>query len=291
VSVRVGLSVYDIDARELVDLALAAEAAGFASLWLGEHVVLPLDYSTEHPATTSDRNVSHRTTIIDPSTILVDPLVSLAAVAEATERITLATGIYLLPLRHPLAIARMTVTLQMLAAGRFMLGVGSGWLREEFDALGVPFDERGARFDETLAILRAAWAGGELKHDGACYRFDRVLVTPDPIRIPLILGGNTERALRRAARVGDGWFSSGNPSLEEAVRLRTRLEELSDEAGRQDPLPIYVRMSGRGSAAVERYGELGFEHVTVWANELWPRDGEPAEKRERFLAAADELLA
>jgi probable F420-dependent oxidoreductase len=291
VSIRVGLSVYDIHPRELVDLAVAAEAAGFASLWLGEHVVLPLDYATEHPATTSDRNVSHRTAIIDPSTILVDPLVSLAAVAEATERITLATGIYLLPLRHPLAIARMTVTLQLLAGGRFMLGVGSGWLREEFDALGVPFDERGARFDETLAILRAAWAGGELKHDGACYRFDRVLVTPDPIGVPLILGGNTERALRRAARVGDGWFSSGNPTLEEAIRLRTRLEELSDEAGRQDPLPIYVRMSGRGRVAVERYGDLGFEHVTVWANELWPRDGGSEEKRERFLAAADELLA
>ena len=290
-SVRVGLSVYDIHARELVELATAAEVAGFASLWLGEHVVLPLDYATEHPATTSDSNVSHRTTIIDPSTILVDPLVSLAAVAQATERITLATGIYLLPLRHPLAIARMTATLQMLAGGRFMLGVGSGWLREEFDALNVPFDERGARFEETLAILRAAWAGGELKHDGACYRFDRVLVTPDPIGIPLILGGNTERALRRAARVGDGWFSSGNPSVDEAVRLRTRLQELSEEAGRPEPLPIYVRMSGRGRAAVEQYGELGFEHVTVWANELWPRDGAPAEKRERFLAAAAELLA
>jgi probable F420-dependent oxidoreductase len=291
VNVRVGLSVYDIDPRELVDLAAAAETAGFASLWLGEHVVLPLDYSTEHPATTSDSNVSHRTTIVDPSTILVDPLVSLAAVAQATERITLATGIYVVPLRHPLAIARMTVTLQTLAAGRFMLGVGSGWLREEFDALGVPFHERGARFDETLAILRAAWAGGELEHVGACYRFGRVLVTPNPIRIPLILGGNTERALRRAARLADGWFSSGNPSLEEAVRLRTRLAELADEEGRHEPLPLYVRMSGRDRATVERYGELGFEHVTVWANQLWPSEGTTAEKRERFLAAAAELLA
>lgn len=290
-SVRVGLSVYDIDVRDLVQLATAAEAAGFASLWLGEHIVLPLDYSSEHPATSSDHNVSHRVTIVDPSTILVDPLVALGAVAQATERITLATGIYILPLRHPLAIARMTVTLQTLAGGRFMLGAGAGWLREEFDALSVPFDERGPRFDETLAILRAAWAGGELSHDGSCYRFDSVLVTPDPIRIPLVLGGNTERALRRAARVGDGWFSSGNPSLEEAVRLRTRLEQLADEAGRPDPLPLYMRMSGRGRAAVERYGELGFEHVTVWANELWPRDGEPSEKRERFLAAAAELLA
>jgi probable F420-dependent oxidoreductase len=289
--VNVGISVYDIHPGELVDLAVAAEAAGFASLWLGEHVVLPLDYTTEHPSAGTARNTSHRASIIDPSTILVDPLVSLAAVANATDRIALATGIYLLPLRHPLAIARMTVTLQQIAAGRFLLGVGSGWLREEFDALGVPFEERGSRFDEALDILRRAWSGGELKHDGASYRFDRVLVTPEPIRIPLILGGNTDRALRRAARLGDGWFSSGNPSFDEALRLRTRLTELADEVGRHDPLPIYMRMSGHDRSALDRYAEHGFEHLMVWANELWPADGSLAQKKERFLVAAAELLA
>jgi probable F420-dependent oxidoreductase len=287
---RVGLSVYDIDPCELVELAVAAEEAGFASLWLGEHLVLPVDYSTEHPAVASDRNVSHRARIIDPSTVLIDPLVSLAAVAAVTDRIRLATGIYLLPLRHPLAIARMTITLQQLARGRFMLGAGSGWLREEFDALGVPFEERGVRFEEALSILRRAWEGGELDHQGAVYRFDRVLVTPEPVPVPLILGGNTDRALRRAAQIGDGWFSSGNPSIDEAVRLRSRLEELCDEVGREEVLPVHVRMAGHDRSLLDQYAKLGFDDVVVWANELWPAEGSTATKRERFLAAARELV-
>ena len=184
----------------------------------------------------------------------------------------------------------MTLTLQGLAGGRFMLGVGSGWLEEEFAALGVPFDERGARFDEALTVLRAAWAGGELANAGPHYPFDRVLATPVAVDIPLVLGGNTDRALRRAARLADGWFSSGNPTFDEAVRLRARLSELCDEVERDRPLPIFVRMAGRNRDDLVRYADHGFEHVTVWANQLWPDEGDLASKRARFLEASAELL-
>ena len=170
---QVGLSVYDIAPAEFVQLGQAAEVAGFASLWLGEHVVLPVDYRSPHPAAGTAVNESHLKAIIDPDTQLLDPLIALGALAAVTERIKLATGIYILPLRHPLAVARMTLTLQGVAGGRFMLGVGSGWLEEEFAALGVPFEERGARFDESLAVLRAAWSGGAFEHDGRLYPFDR----------------------------------------------------------------------------------------------------------------------
>ena len=108
--------------------------------------------------------------------------------------------------------------------------------------------------------------------------------------MPLILGGNTEPALRRAAATADGWFSSGNPTFEEAVRLRARLGELAEAAGRGAPLPVYVRMAGRDRAELDRYAEHGFEHVTVWANQLWPDEGALADKQERFAAAAAELL-
>ena len=290
-TMHVGLSVYDIAPAEFVQLGQAAEAAGFGALWLGEHVVLPVDYRSPHPTAGTAVNESHVAKIVDPATQLLDPLIALGAVAAVTERIQLATGIYILPLRHPLAVARMTLTLQGVAGGRFMLGVGSGWLEEEFAAMGVPFEERGARFDESLAVLRAAWSGGAFKHDGRLYPFDRVLATAAPVHVPLILGGNTDRALRRAVRLADGWFSSGNPSFDEALRLRARLGELGDEAGRERPLPIYVRMAGRDRDALARYAEHGFEHVTVWANQLWPDDGDIASKRERFLAAAAELLA
>jgi len=143
--VEVGLSVYDIAGAELIDLARAAEAAGFSTLWLGEHIVLPVAYEAEHPATGGGAaaNSSHLTRIVDPDTKLLDPLVALAAVAAVTDRIRLATGIYLVGLRHPLAVARMTLTLQDVARGRFMLGVGSGWLEEEFAGSAFPSTSAG----------------------------------------------------------------------------------------------------------------------------------------------------
>jgi probable F420-dependent oxidoreductase len=288
--VEVGLSVYDVAPAEFVALAQAAEEAGFGALWLGEHIVLPIDYRTEHPTAGTGANESHRARIVDPDTELLDPLIALGAAAAVTSRIKLATGIFILPLRHPLAVARMTLTLQGVAGGRFLFGVGSGWLEEEFDALGVPFAERGARFDEALNVLRTAWAGGELDGPGPHYPFTRVLATEKPVDVPLVLGGNTERALRRAARLADGWFSSGNPSFDEAVRLRARLGELSDEVGRDRPLAVFVRMAGRDPDALARYAEHDFEHVTVWANQLWPEEGDLASKREQFLHAAETLL-
>jgi probable F420-dependent oxidoreductase len=286
----VGLSVYDISGAELVALGAEAEAAGFSTLWLGEHVVLPVDYEAEHPTTGSATNRSHLKRIIDPATKLLDPLVALSAVAAVTARIRLATGIYLVGLRHPLAVARMTLTLQDIAGGRFMLGVGAGWLEEEFAALGVPYDERRIRYEEALAVLRVAWGGGEISFAGETVAFDHVMVTADPVCVPLILGGNTEPALRRAASTADGWFSSGNPTFDEAVRLRARLGELCGSSGRDGRLPVYVRMAGRDRSELDRYAEHGFEHVTVWANQLWPEDGPLAEKQERFAAAAAELL-
>jgi len=289
--VDVGLSVYDIGAAELVALGRAAEDAGFATLWLGEHIVLPVDYSAEHPTTGTGVNRSHLTRIVDPDTKLLDPLVALSAVAAVTSRIRLATGIYLVGLRHPLAIARMTLTLQDVAGGRFMLGVGSGWLEEEFAALGVPFGERRSRFEEALAVLRVAWAGGEISFAGEHVAFEHVVVAAEPVRVPLILGGNTEPALRRAAASADGWFSSGNPTFDEAVRLRARLAELADDAGRDEPLPTYVRTANCDRDELARYADAGFEHVTVWANQLWPEQGDLATKQAGFADAAAALLS
>ena len=231
-TLRVGLSAYDIAGTELVQLAVAADEAGFESLWLGEHIVLPADYGSEHPTTGDTAHQHHPGPIVDPTTKLLDPLVALAACASVTTHLRLATGIFILPLRHPLLTARMTLTLQELAGGRFVLGVGAGWLEEEFDALDVPFDDRAARMDETLTILRQAWSGDTFAHDGSLFTFGNVQLTPEPVDVPLILGGNTERALRRAATAGDGWFSSGTPSFDDAVRLRDRLVELRDPGGR-----------------------------------------------------------
>ena len=279
---RFGLSVYDVSARELADLAVAAETAGFDTLWLGEHLLRPVDYRTVHPTREPEQERAAR--IVGPQTRLTDPLVALAAAAGRTQRLQLATGIFVLPLRHPLAVARATLTLQELADGRLLFGAGLGWLREEFEALGVPFADRATRFEEGLDILRKAWAGGVFEHHGRVYDFGPVELTAEPARIPLVLGGNTAPALRRAVLRADGWFASGTPSPTEAVDLMARLDAAQAAAGRAVPLTTYVRASP--AADITRYANAGFSQVVFWAHELCP----PGPGRwDRLAAAAAEL--
>jgi probable F420-dependent oxidoreductase len=279
---RFGLSVYDVSAGELADLAAVAEAAGFDTLWLGEHLLRPVDYRAVHPTREPEQELAAR--IVGPQTRLTDPLIALAAAAGRTSRLQLATGIFVLPLRHPLAVARAVLTLQELAEGRLLFGAGVGWLREEFEALGVPFADRAARFEESLDILRQAWAGGPFEHHGAVYDFGPVELTARPARVPLILGGNTAPALRRAALRADGWFASGTPALAEAVELIARLDAAQAAAGRGVPLTTYVRVPP--AADVARYAQAGFSQVIFWAHELCP----PAPRRwDRLVAAAAEL--
>jgi probable F420-dependent oxidoreductase len=285
---KIGLTAYDVHAREFLDLAAAADDAGFSSLWLGEHVVLPIGYSSEHP-TTAQPGVQHHTgPIVAPDTELVDPLVQLGAAAALTTRIELATGIYILPLRHPLAVARSACTVQEIAGGRFVFGLGFGWLEEEFAVLDVPFVERVSRFEEGIEVLRTAWQGGEVKHEGRHFSISGVQVTKRVTTIPLMLGGNSDRALRRAARLGDGWFSSGTPPFEEAVRLRGELLRLradSERAG--EPFKLVFRVPGADPETTRQYADAGFDEILVWADQVWPAEGSPDGKRRALFTAAE----
>lgn len=281
---KFGISVYNVGPAELVDIAVEAEAAGFDSLWLGEHLVLPCDYETVHPTHTGGRQKAetHFPRIIDPDTELTDPWVGLAAAAAVTRRIRLATGIYILPLRHPLLTARAAATLAELSGGRFLLGVGSGWLREEFNALDVPFALRGRRYEESLAVLRQAFAGGPFEHTGEQFRFGKVQISPRPVEVPLVLGGNTEPALRRAARMADAWFASGNPTFEEAVSYKRRLEDLHG-----GPMPCYVRCPEFDPTVVAGYAESGFDTLIFWSQDLASLD--PGDRPRAFARAAEIL--
>jgi len=286
--VKIGLTAYDVHAAEFLDLAAAADEAGFSSLWLGEHVVLPIGFATAHPTKVQPGEQHHTGPIVQPDTELVDPLVQLGAAAAVTSRIELATGIFILPLRHPLAVARSTCTVQELAGGRFTLGLGFGWLAEEFAALDVPFDERVSRFEEGIDVLRAAWRGGELVHHGRHFDISGVQVTMRETAIPIMLGGNTPRALRRAARLADGWFASGTPPFDESVRLAGELRRLRAEAG-DEPFRLVFRMEGSDPAVAARYADAGFEEVLIWTDQVWP-EGQPLDaKREAMFAAAAAL--
>jgi probable F420-dependent oxidoreductase len=287
---KIGLTAYDVPAREFLELAAAADEAGFSSLWLGEHVVLPIGYDTEHPTTTQPGVQHHTGPIVSPDTELVDPLVQLGAAAAITSRIELATGIFILPLRHPLAVARSACTVQELAGGRFTFGLGFGWLEEEFDVLDVPFGERITRFEEGIDVLRAAWASGEVVHKGPHFTISGVQVTKRVTTIPLMLGGNSDRALRRAARLGDGWFSSGTPPIDESIRLRGELQRLrAGSERRDDPFRLVFRMGGADPDTARRYADAGFDEVLIWTDQVWP-DGQPLEvKRQAMFAAAHAL--
>ncbi|WP_082606108.1 TIGR03619 family F420-dependent LLM class oxidoreductase [Nocardioides sp. Root190] len=285
---RIGLSAYDMAAADLLDLVRAAEDAGFDSLWLGEHVFHPQEYTSVHPG--HEVKQHHTGPIVQENTHLLDPLVTLAAAAATTERIRLATGVFVLPLREPLLVARAAATLAEISGGRFVLGVGAGWLTEEFDALGVPFKTRGRRLDESLAVLRACLGGGPVEHHGDIFDFAALEMTPAPVDVPLVIGGNSDAALRRAARSGDGWFSSGTPDFEEAVRLRDRLQGLREELGKTaEPFETVVRIEGADPQDVRRYGAAGFDHVVIWADQVWPADGSLDEKRTRLTQAARAL--
>ena len=136
-------------------------------------------------------------------------------------------------------------------------------------ALGVPFGERVGRFEEAVGVLRLAFAGGPLRHQGPYYPFEEVVVSPGPVPIPIVLGGNGERALRRAVALGDGWITSATPEFDDARRLRDRLAELSVEAGRSSPLVTAWRIAAARPEIVAAYRAEGFESLVVWADAVW----------------------
>lgn len=190
-------------------LARLAEAAGFDSVFAVDHVVLPDTYSSVYPYAESGRLPG------DLTAPLPDPLIWIASVAAVTTRLRFMTAVLILPQRNPLVLAKQAATLDHLSGGRFELGIGVGWLKEEFEALGVPFERRGKRADEYIAAMRALWAGDGASYAGEFVKFREVSCNPKPVggSVPIIVGGHSEAAARRAGRFGNGFFPSiGRPA-------------------------------------------------------------------------------
>ncbi|MFF3160004.1 LLM class F420-dependent oxidoreductase [Streptomyces sp. NPDC057910] len=209
-------------------VAMAAERNGFSRLWCGEHVVL-----VDAPASRYPYSEDGRIPVLSDADWL-DPLLALSFAAGVTSQIGLATGVLLLPEHNPIVIAKQAATLDVLSAGRFSLGVGVGWSAEEFAALGVPFARRGRRADEYIAALRAVWDGDPASFEGEFVRFDAIRVNPKPLRggaLPVIVGGNSDAALRRAVALADGWYGFGMPTAGVSARVAGLAEEC-DRRGR-----------------------------------------------------------
>ena len=211
---------------QLVEIARGAEAAGFEGVLLSEHLFVPDAYAAGYPYSESGRPD------FDARSPFPDPWVTMTAMAAATSRLRFATMVYILPLRHPIEVAKAVGTASIFSDGRIVLGAGAGWMREEFEVLGVDFATRGKRFDECIEILRRLWRGGMTEYHGEIFRFERLQMSPAPPQpIPIYIGGASKPALRRAARLGDGWLGAGN-TPEQAEEILIELQRLREEFGR-----------------------------------------------------------
>lgn len=230
---QLGLHALGIGAgadRAVIDaLASSADECGFATLWAGEHVVMVDRSASPYPY--SDDGVI----AVPAQADWLDPMIALAFAAAASSRITIATGVLLLPEHHPVVVAKQAASLDRLSGGRLTLGVGIGWSKEEFAALGVPFEHRAARTAEYVAAMRTVWRDDVASFGGKFVGFDSIRVNPKPIRdrrIPIMLGGNSDPALQRIASWGDGWYGF---NLDDVAAVRERvgtLSRLCAQAGR-----------------------------------------------------------
>jgi probable F420-dependent oxidoreductase len=205
-----------------------AEGRGISTLWVGEHVVLFTEYASAYPYAADGR-------VPAPSgSGLLEPMVTLSYLAACTSTVRLGTAMLLLPQRNPVYTAKEVSSLDWLSGGRVDLGIGVGWLKEEFDALNVPWPRRGARTDEYIEVLRTLWCDDTSSFTGATYTLPECEMFPKPIQQPhppIHIGGETDAALRRVARVGQGWHTFNRSPAELAEGL-ARLDPLLAEAGR-----------------------------------------------------------
>ena len=273
-----------IEHEQSLDLCRVAAAAGFESLWGGEHVILPSSIESKYPYTADGKIPA------EPETPIPDPLIWLAFAAAAAPGLRLGTCILIVPQRNPLILAKELATLDRLSGGRVELGLGVGWLREEFDALGVPWERRGARNDEYIEAMRALWAGPHAEFHGEFVDFKPSTCSPRPIqeRIPILVGGDSEAAISRAVRLADGYFP-GEGDIDRLKALIERLRVAAEQAGR-DPAEIEVNaMFGAQMtdplAGVEQMREAGVGRVMIPAFFFAGPDG-----LERLAKFGDDVL-
>ncbi len=248
--------------REVIDaVALAAEAAGFSTLWAGEHVVMTDHAKSRYPYS-EDGQIA-----VPAHADWLDPLVALSFAAAATQRIRIATGVLLLPEHNPVALAKRAASLDVLCGGRLTLGIGVGWSREEFAALGVPFARRGQRASEYLRAMRALWREDVASFDGEFVAFSDVRVNPKPVRdqqIPVVVGGNSDAALRRVAEMGDGWYGFYLPDVEAVGERIALLRQLCRGLGRDvGELELAVALAGGRPGDVSGLAELGVTELVL----------------------------
>jgi probable F420-dependent oxidoreductase len=251
-------SVSFTETEQLVEIAKLAEQVGFEGILVSDHLFHPEKIASKYPYTEDGVPGFHA------ETPWPEPFSTVAAMAAVTSRLRFATMVYILPLRHPIEVAKACATLDVLTGGRFILGAGAGWMKEEFDQLGVDFHTRGARFDESITALRKLWKPGMVEHKGRFFDIPRIQMSPPPKRaVPIYVGGGSPAAFRRTARLADGWLGTGTDPAQ-ASRDLAEISRLRAEAGRtREPFEAIVPLTTPPDADVLRRLEDQGAHGTV----------------------------
>ncbi len=276
VGVSTPLPAYTVDPAFM---ARTAENLGFESLWYAEHPAVPVSSDSPFPATGGEIpwTYSHFT----------DPYIALARASGATSRIKLGTGITLVPERNPLLLAKEIASLDRFSGGRFLFGIGTGWLREETEIFGGDFEHRWTQTREALEVMKELWTKDEAEYHGKYYNFPPVKSYPKPAQEPhppIIIGGLARNVLRRIVAVGDGWLPN-RVTPAEVEDSRKRLDAMAEEAGR-DPKSITISVYGQPADhdLVQSYLNAGADRVVVRPEHV-ANDYEMGKQLERMAEA------
>jgi len=257
------------------------EERGFESVWVAEHVVLFDDYESKYPYADSGRFPG------GGDSGILEPLTALAYIAATTSRLRLGTGICLVGQRNPVYTAKQVADVDVLSGGRIDFGVGIGWLREEFEVVNMPFDHRGARSDEHLAVMKSLWTEDPSSFDGRYYQLPECRMYPKPVQQPhppIHVGGESDGAMRRVARLGQGWFGF-NRLPDQVPEALARLDTALSATGRsraEIEVSVCPYFNPVDADAMRRYADLGVDRVIVV---LFGFD------RDGLLRAADDAAA
>ena len=271
---KIGVTFARLRPALWVETAELCDELGYESIWLPEHLVLPVQQSgspyagVDHPPVRADAPV-------------FDVFTMLAFFAARTERIRLGTNVYNIGLRHPFVTARAVATLDMLSGGRVELGIGASWLAEEWDAAGLDFATRGGRVDEALEICKRLWTEPEIEHKGDHFSFAPVAFEPKPTQPggpPISVGGDSKPALRRAALLGDGWIPMNTP-VGGVAAARAEIEAMRSEAGRHGEFTVTLMGAPSSPEDMEAYKQAGVDRLVVFP---WRRSAEAADGLKAF---------